>query len=106
MAQLRQDYDQFIKKNSIILVVGPEDANAFQNYWSENHLPFIGLPDPRQKVLKLYGQQIKLLRFGRMPAQLLIDKRGIVRFAYYGDSMSDIPSNAEMLGLIDKLNSE
>jgi len=106
MAQLRQDFDKFTKENSIIIVVGPEDAVTFQNYWSENHLPFIGLPDPQQKVLKLYGQQIKLLRLGRMPAQLLIDKRGIVRFAYYGDSMSDIPTNAEMLDLIVKLNGE
>jgi peroxiredoxin Q/BCP len=27
-----------------------------------------------------------------MPAQMLIDKSGILRFVYYGQSMSDIPS--------------
>jgi peroxiredoxin Q/BCP len=106
MAQLHQDFEQFTQKNTIILVVGPEDAAAFQNYWAEHHLPFMGLPDPQQKVLKLYGQQIKLLKWGRMPAQLLIDKKGIVRFVYYGDSMSDIPSNSEMLDLIDRMNAE
>ena len=69
-------------------------------------LPFVGLPDPGHTVLKLYGQQIKLFKFGRMPAQVLIDKAGIARFVHYGHDMSDIPSNEEILGLIDGLNAE
>jgi hypothetical protein len=41
-----------------------------------------------------------------MPAQALIDRQGKVRFIHYGDSMSDIPKNAEILELIDQLNEE
>jgi peroxiredoxin Q/BCP len=54
-------------------------------------------------VLKLYGQQIKLFKFGRMPAQVLVDKAGIARFVHYGHDMRDIPKNQEMLTLIDSL---
>ena len=104
MAQLRHDYAEFEKRETTILVVGPEDAGAFGRYFTKNDLPFTGLPDPDHFVLKLYGQRINLFKFGRMPAQLLLDKEGIARFICYGHDMADIPTNAEMLALIDKLN--
>jgi peroxiredoxin len=104
MAQLRQDYDKFQQRQAEILVIGPEDAAAFARYFGENDLPFIGLPDPTHSVLKLYGQEVNLFKLGRMPAQVLVDKTGIVRFAHYGHSMADIPSNAELLELLEKLN--
>jgi peroxiredoxin len=101
MAQLRQDYQQFVKLDTEIVVVGPENADAFREYWTKEDLPFIGLPDPRHMVLKLYGQEIKLFKLGRMPAQLLINKSGKVRFVHYGHSMSDIPPNDEIIKLIE-----
>jgi peroxiredoxin Q/BCP len=104
MAQLRQDYDKFQQRQAEILVIGPEDAATFARYFGENDLPFIGLPDPTHSVLKLYGQEVNLFKLGRMPAQVLIDKNGIVRFAHYGHSMADIPPNAELLELLEELN--
>jgi peroxiredoxin len=104
MAQLRLDFAEFEKRGTVILVVGPENAAAFAKYWQENNLPFIGLPDPTHTVLKLYGQQINLFKFGRMPAQVLVDKNGMARFIHYGHDMTDIPKNVEMLSLIDELN--
>lgn len=106
MAQLRQDYEEFNKRNAEIVVVGPEGAWAFKNYWSLEKLPFIGLPDPKHTVLKRYGQEVNLFKLGRMPAQVIIDKTGQVRFVHYGHSMSDIPSNKEILALLDQLNME
>ena len=106
MAQLRQDYDQYQARDAEVIVVGPEDSAAFAKYWAENDLPFVGLPNPDHSVLKLYGQQIKLFKLGRMPAQVLIDKQGMARFVHYGDSMSDIPDNAEVLALLDQLDEE
>jgi peroxiredoxin Q/BCP len=104
MAQLRQDFAEFEKRNAVIVVVGPEGAAAFARYFRENDLPFLGLPDPAHSVLKLYGQEVNLFKFGRMPAQVIIDQGGIVRYAHYGHSMDDIPDNAELLTLLDELN--
>ncbi|MRR30071.1 redoxin domain-containing protein [bacterium] len=104
MAQLRLDYKEFEKRDTVILVVGPENADAFARYFGENSLPFIGLPDPKHSVLVLYGQEVNLFKLGRMPAQVLIDRSGIARFVHYGHSMSDIPENAEILSLIDEVN--
>jgi len=106
MAQLRQDYDEFTKRQVQIIVIGPDNVDAFSEYWQNNKLPFTGIPDPHGVVLKLYGQEIKIFKFGRMPAQVIVDKKGIARFVHYGNSMSDIPSNEEILKLIDGLNME
>ena len=101
MAQLRQDYQKFAKLDTEIIVAGPEKAEAFREYWAKENLPFTGLPDPEHLVLKLYGQEVKLFKLGRLPAQMLIDKLGKVRFVHYGHSMSDIPANQEILSLIE-----
>jgi len=106
MAQLRQDYDQFVARDVQVVVVGPEDARAFADYWQKESLPFIGLPDPKAGVLKLYGQEVNLFKLGRMPAQVLIDKAGVARFVHYGHGMSDIPPNEEILALADELNAQ
>ena len=104
MAQLRQDYPQFVARDIEVVVVDPEDARAFAAYWQKESLPFIGLPDPTHSVLKLYGQEVNLFKLGRMPAQVLIDKAGVARFVHYGHSMSDIPRNEEILALGDEIN--
>ena len=106
MAQLRQDYPEFVERGTEIVVVGPEDRQAFAEYWQREALPFLGLPDPTHTVLKLYGQQVNLFKLGRMPAQVILDKSGKARYVHYGHSMSDIPSSAELLELLDEINQQ
>lgn len=81
-------------------MVGPEDAEAFRNYWLKEDLPFIGLPDPEHTVLTHYGQEVKLFKLGRLPALMLIDTAGMLKYVHYGDSMADIPSDDAILDLI------
>jgi peroxiredoxin Q/BCP len=104
MAQLRQDYARFVERDIEVVVAGPEDAKAFAEYFQKESLPFIGLPDPKARVLKLYGQEVNLFKMGRMPAQVLIDKAGVARYVHYGHDMSDIPPNEELLALGDEIN--
>jgi peroxiredoxin Q/BCP len=104
MAQLRQDYQEFVNKQAVLLVLGPENAVAFKKYFEKNELPFVGLPDPKASVLKLYGQEVNLFKLGRMPAQVIVDKEGMARFVHYGHSMADIPENVELLALLEDIN--
>ena len=106
MAQLRRDYNKFTERETEILVVGPEDKEAFKDYWNKHDLPFVGLPDPDHRVANIYGQQVKLLQMGRMPAQVLIDRSGRIRYRHLGDSMADITNNRQILALLDELNLE
>ena len=100
MAQLRQGYPGFVELHTEVIVAGPEDAESFQAFWSDEKLPFIGLPDPEHRVLKLYGQEASLFKMGRLPAQRLIDTSGMLRYVHYGHSMTDIPTNDEIVQLI------
>jgi peroxiredoxin len=106
LAQLRQDYDEFLRRDTEVIVVGPEGPEQFKEYWKKNQHPFIGLADPDHRVLKQYGQQINLFKLGRMPAQAIIDKEGVVRYVHYGKSMSDIPDSQELFQLLDQVNQE
>ena len=119
MAQLRQGNQEFLRRETVIVVVGPEGPRAFTKFWDKHGLPFSpaaglkpiilpfkGLPDPEHTVLKRFGQEVNLFKLGRMPAQVLVDKEGIARFAHYGHGMSDIPPNQEILELLDGLSPE
>ena len=106
MAQLRQDYPLFTQRNIAVIAVGPESIFKFKTYWEENDLPFIGLADPEQTAARRYEQEINLFKLGRMPAQIIIDEAGIVRYAHYSDSMADIPSNEAILAEIDRIAGE
>jgi peroxiredoxin Q/BCP len=70
----------------------------------KEELPFIGLPDPEHKILKLYGQEASLFKLGRLPAQMLVDKSGMLRYVHYGHSMADIPSNKEIINIVKAID--
>ncbi len=106
MAQLRRDYDKFTDRGAEVIAVGPEKTKSFAEFWSGHEMPFPGIPDPEHKIAKLYGQQVKPLKLGRMPALIVIDKEGRVRYGHYGDSMSDIPTDEDILAMLDGFNKE
>jgi peroxiredoxin len=103
---LREDYDRFVEKDVEILVIGPEGPRRFKGVWDEGRFPFVGFPDYKHTVANLYGQEVKLVKLGRMPAMLIVDKQGIIQFAHFGDDMADIPQNENVLALLDQLNRE
>ncbi len=104
MAQLRQDYQKFIENNTEVIAVAPDDAQALKDFWHNENIPFVGLPDPGHKVADLYHQEVNALKFGRMPALFVIDKQGIIRFKHYSSSMSDIVPNKKLLSLLNTIN--
>jgi peroxiredoxin len=106
MAQLRQDYKKFTQRNTEVIAIGPEDAKSFADWWHREQMPFPGIPDPEHVIAKIYGQQVKLMKLGRMPALVVVDMAGEIRYRHYGKSMSDIPLDEEILSLLDGINKE
>ena len=103
MMQLHQDYKKFQDKDTIIVAIGPENADKFKSFWDEHKLEFYGIPDESQSILKLYDQKINIFKLGRMPAQMLIDKNGVLKYVHFGHSMKDIPETSEILDLIESM---
>ena len=89
--QLHQELNRLNELDIEVIIIGPENSDAFKKYWKRKSLSFIGLPDPDHSVLNLYGQVVNIFKLGRMPAQMLIDKFGFLKFVHYGNSMADIP---------------
>jgi peroxiredoxin Q/BCP len=88
-----------------VVILGPDKPGRFRAYWQRHNLPFVGLPDPEHKVLRRYGQEVRILKLGRMPATVLVDVAGIVRLAHYGRSMGDVTSTRDVLSVVDELGS-
>ncbi len=103
---MRRDYDQFVAREAEVLIIGPDSPRAFQAAWERGVFPFPGLADPEHTVAELYRQQVNLLKLGRMPAVIVVDKAGAIRYEHYGESMADIPLDNEILAVLDKLNRE
>ena len=101
---MRDSYSEFVKRDVEILAVGPGTLDAFQRYWQNENLPYIGLPDSDHHVAKLYKQEVNLFKLGRMPLNCVVDLEGRIRYVHYGSSMADIPDNETFLNVIDKLN--
>ena len=106
MAQLRQDYPEFVKRTAEVVTVGPDGPNAFKRYWQEEAIPYIGLADIGNKVADQFNQEVNLWKLGRMPAMFVLDRQGVIRYQHYGESMSDIPTDTEILKVLDQLNTE
>jgi len=104
LARLRDEYEKFKSRGVEILAIGPNLPLVFKQYWKNENIPFIGLPDPDHSVTRIYKQEVNLFKLGRMPLNCILDAERYVRFAHYGRSMSDIPSNKELLHVIDELN--
>ena len=100
---MKKDFKEFTSRNATLVVVAPHDAEQVAAYWKKEALPMIGVPDAEGRLADLYGQEWKLLKLGRMPALFVVDRMGALVFARYGQSMADIPSNAEVLKLLDGL---
>jgi peroxiredoxin len=103
MAQLRQDYEKFLEKDTEVIAVGPDSLEDFKRYWEKKEMPFIGLADPNNRVAEKYEQEVTLLKLGRIPAQMIVDKQGVLQFVNYSKSMSDIPDNNEILKKLDAM---
>jgi peroxiredoxin Q/BCP len=104
LARLRDGYDRFQSRGVEILAIGPHPPVTFEQYWRNESIPFISLPDPDHKIAVLYRQEVNLFKMGRMPLSCIVDANGDIRFVHYGVSMRDIPPNEELLQVIDALN--
>jgi peroxiredoxin len=106
MGQLRRDYQEFVNRNAEVIIIGPNNVDAFKRNWEMEDMPMIGLADPGSTVADTFQQEVNFMKLGRMPAMLIIDKKGIVRFIHYSKSMRDIPNNSIVIKTLDNINKE
>jgi len=97
---MRDDHEKFTAAGATIVAVARHTPEQMREYWTENKLPYIGVPDLKAELGELYKQQWKALKLGLMPAMFVVDAKGKIAFAHYSKGMSDIPSNQTVLKTI------
>ena len=61
------------------------------------------LPGPLRFAFK---QEVNLLKLGRMPALVILDRAGVLRCEHHANSMIDTAKNSDVLAVLDRLNAE
>jgi peroxiredoxin len=97
---MKKDHDLFVSRGASIVVVAPHPREEVEAYWTENALPFDGIPDPDKRLGGLYRQEWKMLRLGLMPALFVVGSGGKIAWLHYSRGMSDIPANEDVLEAI------
>ena len=90
-------YQEFLQAGAEVITLVNDTEEQALAYFKEHRVPFSCLVDPEHTVYDQYEVRSKLLSLGQRPALFIIDREGIVRYAYLGWEQWEIPSNAEVL---------
>ena len=100
---MRDRHDEFAQRDAEIVAIAPDTLENAKAYFERNELPFTCLPDPDREVFRLYDVKSAMISLGQRPGLFVIDREGVVRFAYLGWQQWEIPSIEETIRELDAL---
>jgi len=106
LEQLRQDNDKFTALDSQIVVIAPDTLGNAQHYFEQNPVPFTALVDETREVYQQFDVQSRLISLGQRPGLFIIDKEGIVQFAFIGMQQWEIPPNSQVLEILHEIENQ
>lgn len=100
---MRERYGEFQERGAEVLAVAPDTLENARTYFQAHDIPFPCLPDPDRRVFRMYDVKSAMVSLGQRPGLFVIDKEGVVRYAYLGWQQWEIPTVEETLAQIDAL---
>ena len=100
---MRDRIDEFEQRGVQVIAIAPDSVEHAQGYFQRNDIPFPCLADPNRTVFRLYDVKSAIVSLGQRPGLFVIDREGIVRYAYLGWQQYEIPTVDETLKQIDAL---
>ena len=100
---MRERYEEFKQRGAEILAIAPDTVENARSYFEKNDIPFPCLPDPDRSVFRQYDVKSAMVSLGQRPGLFVIDKEGVIRYAYLGWQQWEIPTVDETLAQIDGL---
>lgn len=82
--------------------MAPDKPDALRQHFEKERIPFEGIADPSQAVLKAFGQQYRWYLMGLLPAMVAIAPEGEIVWRHYAKSPSDLPDIGEALSALGK----
>lgn len=101
---MRDRHKDFADRSAEVIAIAPDTVEHAREYFERNELPFICLPDEDRKVFRLYDVKSAMISLGQRPGLFVIDKEGVVHYAYLGWQQWEIPSVDETLAQLDALS--
>lgn len=101
MAYKYEEYQAVDTELVPILVDNLEHAQEMERKYARSKFPIFY--DQSNSIAKTLNQQVVWWKLGRMPGMLLVDKQGIIQFAYYSDSMADIPKHEDVMDVLQEI---
>ncbi len=102
---MRDRFEEFKQRDATVIAIAPDTLEHARSFFETHELPFTALPDPDREVYRQYDVNSAMISLGQRPGLFVIDKDGIVRFAYLGWQQWEIPSVDETLRELDALSS-
>jgi peroxiredoxin Q/BCP len=100
---LRDRYGEFTERGAELIAIAPDTLENAQRYFQSNDIPFPCLPDPNRGVFRQYDVKSAMISLGQRPGLFVIDRAGVVRYAYLGWQQWEIPTVDETLRQLDAL---
>ena len=107
MAQLRHDYETFRALNTEVLVMVPNGPRSIAKHTDRYAPPYPVLSDKGSLVARQYRitiRQAPLIKVAVMTVStFLIDRTGVIRYAYYPKSYIEEPANEPPLAILSHI---
>ena len=100
---MRDRYQEFQQRGAEVIAIAPDILENARRYFQSNDIPFPCLPDADRQVYRQYDVKSALISLGQRPGLFVIDKEGVVRYAYLGWQQWEIPTVDETLGQLEAL---
>lgn len=94
---MQGDYEEFQALDAEILAVSVEEAEVGRHVSNLLQLQYHVLADLEHRVVDLYGVYNLLGDSLATPSVFVIDRQGVIRWEYVGQSSSDRPTNEMIL---------
>lgn len=101
---MRDRYSEFQQRGATVLAIAPDSLEVARTYFEINEIPFLCLPDPNRAVFRQYDVKSAMVSLGQRSGLFIIDREGIVAYAYLGFQQWEIPSIDDTLAQLDALS--
>jgi peroxiredoxin len=102
MCALTDDYGAFADSDTVVLPISVDSVPTLKVFKAQEHLKTEMLSDFKREVSRLYGTLIED-RFYSNRAYVLIDRDGVVRWAYAEENPGSRRENSEIVEQIGKI---
>ncbi len=100
---MRDSIGEFERRDAQLLAIAPDTLEHAGTYFQRHDIPFPCLADPDRRVFRQYDVKSAMVSLGQRPGLFIVDREGVVRYAYLGWQQWEIPSLEETLRELDAL---